>query len=236
MGAFMIDINDLGRTIIIDRTSITDYFTDEEQVYCSDRIESYAGRFTAKIAIMQALGGEDIDPLEISIGSLPSKQPIARIEGSAGALLGNRNISVSISHDANLAIAMAILSPNSTPIGIGADVASVERIYKAIEKHGEKFFKRQFTQKEKKDLDGDIVKITQKWAAKESLAKALGTGFWKEGVAWTDVEILSEEKEETVELSGGALQKAKSLGFTNWKIYSPFRENEEAQIAFALIR
>lgn len=236
-GAFIHNINEWGKLMTLDRRSIDVYFTEEEQIHCGDRLESYAGRFAAKMAILQAMGGYDLDEFdqhEISIGSLSSGQPMAGVTGKVRELVADRNIAISISHDADIAIAMAVLIPQDFAlIGIGLDIASNDRIYKALIRHGDRFMKRQFTKREAKESGGDVTKIAQRWAGKEAAAKALGTGFWNERVAWTDIEIVVDEAgKNTINLSGGALEKARTLGCRDWKIH--LHEEDKVQIAFTI--
>ncbi len=139
IGLYISDINDWGRFTILDPRSIDEQFTQEEKEYCGDRVESYAGRFAAKMAVMQIMGG-DLSLLEISIGALPSRQPIVRLSGDSKKIAGAQNIVLSISHDADLAVAMAALvSSGSDRLGIGTDIASCDRMYNAFQRHGDRF-------------------------------------------------------------------------------------------------
>ncbi len=57
--------------------------------------------------------------------------------------------------------------------------------------------------------------------------------MWREGIAWTDIEVFSDEDGmDKINLSGIALKKARSLGLEDWEIY--FDRRGEAQIAFVL--
>lgn len=79
--------------------------------------------------------------------------------------------------------------------GIGLDIIEVERIKKALERRGDALLQKLFTQREQlyhKLLKPDplAVHVAGRFAAKEAVVKALGTGF--RGIDWKDVEILSD--------------------------------------------
>lgn len=79
-------------------------------------------------------------------------------------------------------------------LGIGTDIIECLRIAKMIERHGERFVSRVFTPLEI-EYCATRRAATQhyagRWAAKEAIMKALGTG-WVRGVNWTDIEIRNE--------------------------------------------
>jgi len=100
-------------------------------------------------------------------------------------------------------------------IGLGTDIIEVVRIGQMIERHGEHFLQRVYT-------DAEITYCQKakecfqhyagRWAAKEAIMKTLGTGFTK-GVGWTDIEVLNRKSgRPVVELSGGAARVASNLG------------------------
>jgi len=76
-------------------------------------------------------------------------------------------------------------------LGIGTDLASIERIARTIDRFGERFLNRVFTETEqrrasrRKDVAGTYAK---RWAAKEACSKALGTGL-RMGIAWKDMGV-----------------------------------------------
>jgi holo-[acyl-carrier protein] synthase len=79
--------------------------------------------------------------------------------------------------------------------GLGNDIIEIERIRLAIERHGQHFLSRLFTQKEQDycyKFKDPAPHFAGRFAAKEAVAKALGTGFGSE-VSWHDIEILSNE-------------------------------------------
>ena len=81
-----------------------------------------------------------------------------------------------------------------TVIGIGTDIIECVRIAKMIEKHGEVFLQRVFTQREIlycSSRKAATQHYAGRWAAKEAVLKVLGTG-WAKGIQWTDVEVVNE--------------------------------------------
>ncbi|MFN0080815.1 MAG: holo-ACP synthase [Prosthecobacter sp.] len=76
--------------------------------------------------------------------------------------------------------------------GIGIDLVEVPRIREMLEKHGQRFKDRTFTAAEIAYCDGcaePAMHYAARFAAKEAVAKALGTGIWADGVSWTDIEV-----------------------------------------------
>jgi holo-[acyl-carrier protein] synthase len=74
-------------------------------------------------------------------------------------------------------------------VGIGLDVCSIERMRRALERHGERFFHRICSEAERKDLahtSDRAMTLAGRFAAKEAFAKALDGA---PGVGWHDVEI-----------------------------------------------
>lgn len=233
IGTFILEINDWEQEDILSPRSIGRYFSQEEQAHCANRIESYAGRFAGKNAVAQIIGG-NFSLQEISIEALPTRQPVVRLSREAQEALGDKNVLISISHDVGLAVAMAIAIPRDySSVGIGTDVSSNERIYNALQKHKDRFIKRQFTEVEAEQAGEDASRFAQKWAGKEAVAKVLGTGLWREGISWTDIEVLSLGNGDTViNLFGGALERSCILGFQDFKIH--LVSQQESQIAFVL--
>jgi holo-[acyl-carrier protein] synthase len=78
-------------------------------------------------------------------------------------------------------------------LGIGTDIIECPRIGKMIEQHGELFLRRVYTEREIRYCQSRkhaIEHFAGRWAAKEAILKALGTG-WSRGIAWTDMEVRS---------------------------------------------
>jgi len=100
-------------------------------------------------------------------------------------------------------------------IGMGVDIAEVNRIQVAIERHGETFLRRLYTTKEREYCEGFRNKYERyagRFAAKEAAMKALGTG-WRRGVRWVDFEVVREKSgRPTIRLDGEARKIADELG------------------------
>ena len=100
-------------------------------------------------------------------------------------------------------------------VGMGADIAEVERVRAAIERHGESFLRRVFTASEIAYCEKHRNKFERyagRFAAKEAAMKALGTG-WRGGVRWQDIEVMREASgKPTLALRGAAGEIAKRLG------------------------
>lgn len=91
-------------------------------------------------------------------------------------------------------------------LGIGTDIVECLRIAHMIERHGEMFLGRVFTQQEIEYCSAR-KQATQhyagRWAAKEAIMKALGTG-WRRGISWKDMEVLNDDwGKPSVRLRGG---------------------------------
>lgn len=100
-------------------------------------------------------------------------------------------------------------------VGVGTDIVEVVRIGKMIERHGEVFLNRVYTDDEIRYCQRR-KEYTQhyagRWAAKEAVMKTLGTGFSR-GVGWRDIEICSNRAgQPSIQLRGGAREVARQAG------------------------
>ena len=100
-------------------------------------------------------------------------------------------------------------------IGIGTDIIETPRIAQMIERHGELFLLRVFTPYEVEYCSARKAATQHyagRWAAKEAVLKALGTG-WSRGITWRDVEVRNEiGGKPHIVLDGGALDVSRRLG------------------------
>ena len=100
-------------------------------------------------------------------------------------------------------------------LGLGSDLCNIERIASSIDRYGERFIQRIFTdievaRSEKRQLTR-AASYAKRFAAKEACAKALGTGFRK-GVFWRDMGVVNlPSGQPTMTLSGGALLRLQAL-------------------------
>lgn len=92
-------------------------------------------------------------------------------------------------------------------IGIGADLADIRRIEQTLERFGERFTNRVFTEIERSRSDRKphrAASYAKRWAAKEACSKALGTGV-RMGVVWTEMGVVNlPSGQPTLTLTGGA--------------------------------
>src|SRR3954462_11999321 len=99
-------------------------------------------------------------------------------------------------------------------IGIGSDLIDITRVAKVIERHGERFLNRIFTEAERAKADRRANRVqtyAKRFAAKEACAKALGTGF-RGGVFWRDMGVVNlPSGKPTMQLTGGALERLKAI-------------------------
>jgi holo-[acyl-carrier protein] synthase len=99
-------------------------------------------------------------------------------------------------------------------IGIGSDITDVRRVAKVIERHGERFLGRVFTNIERAKAErrkNRVETYAKRFAAKEACAKALGTGM-RDGVWWRDLGVVNlPSGRPTMQLTGGALKRLQEL-------------------------
>jgi holo-[acyl-carrier protein] synthase len=99
-------------------------------------------------------------------------------------------------------------------LGIGSDLVDIRRIERTVERHGERFLTRIFTETERARAERRVNRVetyAKRFAAKEACAKALGTGF-RRGVFWRDMGVVNlPSGRPTMLLTGGALRRLKEI-------------------------
>ena len=99
-------------------------------------------------------------------------------------------------------------------LGLGNDIIDIRRIEKTIERYGDRFLNRVFTDTERQKSDRRVTRAAsyaKRFAAKEACAKALGTGFRK-GVFWRDMGVVNlSSGRPTIVLTGGAAEQLKRI-------------------------
>ncbi|MEL7431047.1 MAG: holo-ACP synthase [Chlamydiota bacterium] len=120
-------------------------------------------------------------------------------------------------------------------LDIGVDIVSVERIEQSIERYGEIFLKRIFTEKERAYCyllkSRPTLRFASRYAGKEAVAKALGSGIGKH-LSWQDIEILPEKQNKPrVTLS----EKAYHF-FNKPNIIISLSHEKEFAVAYALVQ
>jgi holo-[acyl-carrier protein] synthase len=104
-----------------------------------------------------------------------------------------------------------------TRLRTGIDLVEIERLEAAIQRHGSRLLKRIFTSKELGEVGSNSASLAARFAAKEAVSKALGTGIGP--ITWCEIEILrGSAREPTLYLHGSARKLADELGLTNWSV------------------
>ena len=96
-------------------------------------------------------------------------------------------------------------------LGIGSDLCNIERIQKSLDRFGERFVRRVFTDTERAKAEGRphtrADTYAKRFAAKEALSKAIGTGF-RRGVFMKDIGVVNQASgSPTLVLTGGARER-----------------------------
>jgi holo-[acyl-carrier protein] synthase len=103
-------------------------------------------------------------------------------------------------------------------VGTGIDISEVPRIAESIQRFGDRFLRRIFTEGEIKYCESKANRIERyaaRFAAKEAAMKALGTG-WSRGVRWRDIEVSRQPgSRPTIKFHGKAAEFAAKLKATN---------------------
>lgn len=113
----------------------------------------------------------------------------------------------------------------------GVDLIDINRVAEAIERHGERFLNRVFTEHEQRECNGRMASLAARFAAKEAAAKALGCGIGR--VGWTEIEIRSDEmKAPYLVFYGEGERLSKELRLTTWSV--SLSHTESQAIAFVV--
>lgn len=123
-------------------------------------------------------------------------------------------------------------------IAHGVDIVEVARIARMLEEHSERFRERCFTEEEcaYAEAGGQVraQRYAARFAAKEAVLKAIGTG-WQYGIAWTDVEVVrSAEGAPGVVLRGEAARRASERGISGWLLSLSHTETHAMASAIGL--
>jgi len=107
-------------------------------------------------------------------------------------------------------------------LGCGVDIVETARLARSIEEQGQRLLDRVFTQREQayaaERPRRRIEHLAARFAAKEAALKALGTG-WRGGIAWTDVEVVSEASgAPSLHVQGEAARIARQRGVGAWLV------------------
>lgn len=96
-------------------------------------------------------------------------------------------------------------------VSIGIDMIAIPRVQAVIERHDGRFLRRVYTPEEVAFCRGRVPELAARFAAKEAVMKALGTGI--RGVAWREIEVLPDRRgKPLVYLYGRAKERAATIG------------------------
>jgi holo-[acyl-carrier protein] synthase len=102
-------------------------------------------------------------------------------------------------------------------ISVGVDVVEIDRVAAVVARWQEKFLNRVYTEAELRYCRGRMPELAARFAGKEAIAKALGTGI--RGLAWRDMEILPDPLgKPLVTLHGRALARAQAISLREFAI------------------
>ena len=94
---------------------------------------------------------------------------------------------------------------------VGIDLIAIPRVRAAIERHDGRFLRRVYTPEEVAFCRGRVPELAARFAAKEAVMKALGTGI--RGVAWREIEVLPDRRgKPLIYLYGRAKERAERIG------------------------
>jgi len=115
----------------------------------------------------------------------------------------------------------------------GVDIVEVYRLDRAILRHGERLFDRFFTVQELIDSAGHTPALAARFAAKEAVAKALGTGIGT--VGWKEIEIINGPRREPhLHLHGNAKARALEMGLGSWSVSLSHTHEHAVAVAIAI--
>lgn len=118
--------------------------------------------------------------------------------------------------------------------GIGADIIEVERIKNAIEKYGDRFLKRIFTETEinycEEYKDKKFLHYAARFAVKEAFSKAIGTGL-TQGFKFTEIGIINEKNGKPIVVLDGTMKDK----YSQYKIDVSISHTETNAVAFIVM-
>jgi len=113
----------------------------------------------------------------------------------------------------------------------GVDIIEIPRIRRVSETYGSRFHRRVYTEREIAYCRGRAPQLASRFAAKEAVMKALGTGI--RGVRWRDIEVVRQRgRAPTIHLHGTALARAERLGIEHLAV--SLSHSEHYAVAFVV--
>jgi holo-[acyl-carrier protein] synthase len=100
---------------------------------------------------------------------------------------------------------------------VGIDLIEIARIERTLRDFGERFLHRVYTERERERYRNRVNELAARFAAKEAISKALGTGI--RGIRWRDMEIVSNRRgKPIIVLHGSSRARANLLGITDFDV------------------
>jgi holo-[acyl-carrier protein] synthase len=126
--------------------------------------------------------------------------------------------------DEAIRAALAEMQAAAPGLSVGTDLVEIDRIAGVIARHGPRFLRRVYTERELASCDAlardgrvRVESLAARWAAKEAVAKALGTGIGR--AAFREIEVLQDcDGCPSLQLHGGAAQVAADKGLSQWAL------------------
>ena len=120
-----------------------------------------------------------------------------------------------------------------TPNAVGVDIIEIGRVERALARFGARFLARVYTRLEVAFCRGRVSELAARFAAKEAVMKALGTGA--RGVAWREIEVLPNHRgKPLVYLHGRAQKRAERIGLADLDV--SMSHSREYAVAFVVGR
>ena len=123
-------------------------------------------------------------------------------------------------------------------LGIGTDLCDIRRIEETLERFGNRFLHRLFSESEQSKATrraNPAASLAQSFAAKEACAKALGTGF-RQGVFWRDMVVVNlPTGQPYMKITGGALARMQKLTPSGMKVEVLVSQSDEYPLANAIV-
>ncbi|MFN3625568.1 MAG: holo-ACP synthase [Hyphomicrobium sp.] len=123
-------------------------------------------------------------------------------------------------------------------LGVGNDLIDIRRIEKTLDRFGERFITRVFTEVERRKSEGRAQRAAsyaKRFAAKEACAKALGTGL-RHGVFWRDMGVINlPSGRPTLQLTGGAAKVLKELTPDGYEVRIDLTLTDDFPLAAAIV-
>ena len=118
-------------------------------------------------------------------------------------------------------------------LAVGVDIIEVDRIERSLDRLGSRFLDRIFTQQEQAYCDGRVDKLAARFAVKEAVGKAFGTGIGD--IGWRDIEIVNDERgRPELILHNKAMVLAEKKGLSEWSVSMSHTDTHAVGMAVAI--